>query len=454
MADRAVETQPRIALVFGEAAAAVHVREAVAGHAEIAYASAAADFDADRLASTGATSALINLDGGDWLDRVESALNAVGIAVVYNDPEISQSLEGWARARWVRHLVAKLRGSRDVDPPRPESMSRFTATEPVAAVADAAGPQSAAANAPVAATAVEAVEPAPSAGVVELPLSPEEIETMTVDFVGAQIPPPAAGPVAEAAHGVPESGTPSLDGPAHVVGDEDALSFEPALESPTEGSVAADESSQGVEHAPSSISMVDAPTDASVAAGLSLEADASGEQPAPFDFEAEAALDVDTEALSAMIDARLAEPESAQSRDPTQVWREVSGDSVPAAEDQVCEAQPMTTQDTPLVPSPAPAATADDDADVLASLPSLDDWALVDPDAAPPAAVGNPARKPSEPVLSDAFAGLELVPMETVVPLRVDADPIERWFGGDSANKAGANDAVEPGIKEASHEHG
>lgn len=103
---------------------------------------------------------------------------------------------------------------------------------------------------------------------------------------------------------------------------------------------------------------------------------------------------------------------------------------------------------------PAPAAAADDDADVLASLPSLDDWALVDPDVAPAAATSSGARKSSEPVLSDAFAGLELVPMETIVPLRVDADPIERWFGGDPGSKAGANDSAESKLKEVSHEHG
>ena len=103
---------------------------------------------------------------------------------------------------------------------------------------------------------------------------------------------------------------------------------------------------------------------------------------------------------------------------------------------------------------PAPAAAADDDADVLASLPSLDDWALVGPDVAPATAADSGARKSSEPVLSDAFAGLELVPMETVVPLRVDADPIERWFGGGSDRKTGADDSAGSKMKEVSHEHG
>jgi hypothetical protein len=419
MPDRAMETLPRIALVFGDEAAVAHVREAMAGHVEIAYASAAADFNAARLASAGVASALVNLDGGDWLETVELALHAAGIAVVYNDPEISQSLDGWARARWLRHLIAKLRGSRDVDPPRPEAMSRVATIETSAVDVDESA----------FAISVETTGTASPAAVVELPLSSEEIETMTVDFAGGQVSAPAIEPVTETAQGAPGLGVPSPDDSAQAVAVAQGLSFEPTLELPAETIVAVDEP---------------------------LDANAQQEAPADFDFEAEAALDVDTEALSAMIDARLAEPSSAENAASTQVWREVSGDNVPAApQDQVCEAEPMT-QDTRIPePIPAPAAAAAvDDADVLASLPSLDDWALVDPDVAPAAAASSGARKSPEPALSEAFAGLELVPMETIVPLRVDADPIERWFGGDPGSKAGANDSIEPKMKEVSHEHG
>ena len=435
MPDHAMETLPRIALVFGEEAAAAHVREAMSGHVEIAYASAAADFDAARLTSAGAESALVNLDGGDWLEAVESALHAAGIAVVYNDPEISRSLDGWGRARWLRHLVAKLRGSRDVDPPRPETVSRVITAEPLAVVTDAASPQvvvdmDESAFVP----SVETTGTASPAAVVELPLSPEEIETMTVDFASGQVSAP--------------------DDSTQAVTAEHGLPFEPTLELPAEAAVAAGGQSEGAEQALDEPAF-ELPTETIVAADESLDASAQQEAPAEYDFEAEAALDVDTEALSAMIDARLAEPESAQNQDSTQVWREVSGGTVPPAQqEQVCEVEPMT-QDTPIPePIPAPAAAVNDDADVLASLPSLDDWALVDPDVAPAPAAAGGARKPPEPVLSDAFAGLELVPMETIVPLRVDADPIERWFGGDPDSKTGANDSAGSKMKEVSHEHG
>lgn len=171
--------------------------------------------------------------------------------------------------------------------------------------------------------------------------------------------------------------------------------------------------------------------------------------PAEYDFEAEAALDVDTEALSAMIDARLAAPQSAESS--PEVWREVSGGALPSRQsDDVPEIEAAPAEKS----APAPVAEAvNDDVDVLASLPSLDDWALVDHDAVPAAAVNRGAQKSPEPVLPDAFAGLELVPMETVAPLRVDADPIERWFGGEVGRKAAVNDSGSK-VKEASHEHG
>ena len=458
MPDHAMETLPRIALVFGEEAAVAHVREAMAGQVEIVYASPAADFDAARLSSAGAASALVNLDGDDWLEGVESALHAAGVAVVYNDPEISQSLEGWARARWLRHLVAKLRGSRDVDPPRPVSESRVAPTEAIQFIVDADVPRVVTTvDEPVSAAAVETPEVAPPTAVVELPLSPEEIETMTVDFVDAQLaaPVPAAEPVAwSVAEPAQDNGSVSLDVSAQVATVEHALSFEPTFGA-SETFVAAGERSKEIESAQSLEPATDVSAETSTVSGEPSNAGAPQQAPAEYDFEAEAALDVDTEALSAMIDARLAEPESMRNQDSDQVWREVSGDNVPAApQAQAAEAEPMT-QDTRIPdPTPAPAAAAEDDADVLASLPSLDDWALVDPDVAPAAAANGGARKAPEPVLSDAFAGLELVPMETIVPLRVDADPIERWFGGSPAGKAGANDSAGSQVKEVSHEHG
>ena len=121
--------RPRVALVFGDAASAAHLRDAVAGHAEIVYDTPASEFDAARLVESQARAALVNLDGCDWLDSVEARLRETGVAVVFNDPEISRGLEGWAQARWLRHLTAKLRGSSDYDPPRPAASVAVSAAD-------------------------------------------------------------------------------------------------------------------------------------------------------------------------------------------------------------------------------------------------------------------------------------------------------------------------------------
>jgi len=407
-------TLPRIALVFGDEAAAAHVREAMVDHADIVYAVSAAEFDVSRQLSAGATAALVNLDGGDWLDDVETKLHAAGIVVVYNDPEISQSLEGWERARWLRHLVAKLRGSRDVDPPRPENLSPPMPMAQVETVA------------PVVALAVST-----GSAVVERPLSPEEIETMTVDFGAA----PKSAPTYEdevlspaVADTAVDIGVLSPEPPEPVAVAEPSVAFEPTPQRPAGTTL-----------------VTAAPPEA---APSQTEA-----EPVALDFDAESALDVDTEALSAMIDARLAEPGASDSSGSPEVWREVSGNAVSRAQPDEGVAEEKAQPD--VAPAIMPVAAVNDDADVLASLPPLDDWALVDPDAVHVPATGGNARKSPEPVLSDAFAGLELVPMETIAPLRADADPTESWFaGGVGKPKAVANGPVRSGIKEAIHEHG
>lgn len=418
MPDHATDALPRIALVFGEGGSVAHLREAMTGHAIVAYAAAADAFDAARLVAAGATSALVNLDGGDWLDDIEAKLHAAGVPVVFNDPEISRKLEGWARARWLRHLVAKLRGSNDVDPPRPGTRSppamQAIENESVAPVDEI--------PAPIAASVV-----------VERPLSPEEIETMTVDFVAE----PPSVPV--------QSNNPDPAATPKVVAGDDI--FTPDVSEQADAVQSSSTPSEPCMESPAAPEMAD----------VESETSAAQAEPAGYDFEAEAALDVDTEALSAMIDARLAAPGTADASDSPQVWRVVSGVAVPPVQPGEATGANATTS-TPLsgaAPTGEPVAAVNDDADVLASLPSLDDWALVDHDVLPVPAADKAARKAPEPVLSDALAGLALVPMETIVPLRVDADPIERWFAEEFGKpKAGANDSAGSGVKEASHEHG
>lgn len=124
-----------IALVCNQDADLQMLQAALAGKVEVVYASAVADFDSVKLAASGAHAALVNLDGGDWLDTLGKQLDAAGVHAVFNDSDVSARLDGWDRARWLRHLVAKLRGDRDVDPPRPEGPSGV----PAAAVGATSG---------------------------------------------------------------------------------------------------------------------------------------------------------------------------------------------------------------------------------------------------------------------------------------------------------------------------
>jgi two-component system chemotaxis response regulator CheB/chemosensory pili system protein ChpB (putative protein-glutamate methylesterase) len=346
--DHLIPRLPRIALVFGDEAAAAHLREALQAHVEIAYASDAGSFDAARMAAANVDAALVNLDDGGCLDTLEAVLDAADVPVVYNDPEISRGLEGWARARWLRHLLAKLRGSSDVDPPRPGQPSAGFGVPSAAAPRDPQGPH--------------------HAGVYERPLSPQEIETMTADFVqeSAGV---AAGDAARSA---------VADAPAQTA-----------------------------------------------APGASPDALEPVQAPAVDDLE------VDTETLSAMIDARLADANSRLPPDSPEVWRVVEGGPVTAA-------APVAGAESTSRAAPAEAAGDSDEPSL--SLPSLDDWQLVDTDAAPAPAPRREQPKNPELALAESLAGLslELEPMETVTQI-AHAEPIERWLHESEPRKAAAN---------------
>ncbi|HEU4855737.1 MAG TPA: hypothetical protein VFS86_00375 [Rhodanobacteraceae bacterium] len=388
--------RPRVALVFGDAGAAQHLRAAVSSHVQIVYDTAAAEFDVARLADAHATAALVNLGGGDWLDAVESRLRAAGVAVVYNDPEISRGLEGWAQARWLRHLTAKLRGSADYDPPRPVTATQSPSAHEPDAVPSMVVDETGNVTVPI----------------VERPLSPVEIASMTVDFGAGPtpIPPPAAR------------------------GDEMAVP-------PHDDGDAAD----GVE-----LQLAALETDAPVSvAGLADPPDAMP-QPAVapvLEPEAADALDVDTEALSAQIDARLAATDDHASPESPAVWRIVQGGGVSPVELAPDALRSEGVAATPAGPSPAAPV---DDAEVLNALPSLDDWQLVDP-SAPDAPALSPKRDEHElPAVSFDLAGLELVPMEPVVQVELQPEPSGRWMhdvGGQDRDGGTKGRRAVPGAK-------
>lgn len=389
MLDQKIPARPRVALVFADADSAGHLRDAVSSHVEIVYETSAADFDVSRVAGSQATAALVNLDDCESLDAVETRLQEAGVAVVFNDPEISSKLDGWAQARWLRHLTAKLSGNSDFDPPRP--LVAQTAPSIGMAAPEAQSSTGAGSIAPLSA------QDAPR--LVERPLSPAEIESMTADFVAVQELQTSPADIHEAAARMPLA--------ADVDGRESSVPVIAEAETEIE--------------TPPSLAAADA---MDVAIAVPNPDNEHGDHDT---------LDIDTEALSAMIDARLAAAEGEPVPESPEVWREVEGGNVSAIELPPIEPEPIAVASTVASQSAMPI----DDADVLKALPSLDDWQLVDPEA-PVAPV--PVAKHDEetsPALSIDFAGLELVPMETVATVELNSEPAEGWMHvGD--NKSGA----------------
>ena len=373
MLDDVSPTLARVALVFGDADSVAHLRDAVSDRVRIVYEASTADFDTACLAAAQPTVVLVNVDGSDWLETIQSRLDEVGVAVVFNDPEISGSLEGWARARWLRHLVAKLAGNGDFDPPRPRADASATAVDEASentATADRASSGS------------------------ERRLSPAEIDSLTADFEVVQ------------------------DASAQAPGEERGVNTgAPQTSTGTEGRVEAKQSPDTIYEVAGNPLTSGSTAGAAdpLASGLPASNPGAGDP---------SELDVDTEALSAMIDARLAQADGHESSE-APVWRVVEGDSslsdVTMVDQQVHAVPIDSAADAPVsVPSL-------NEADSLKDLPALEEWELIDPEVR--VVTTDPTREAaSVSTLLDGFEGLELVPMETGAIAQKHDEPIERWM--------------------------
>lgn len=123
-------TVPSVALLFADADVGSHLREALSSlGARIAYEGPAGEVRGEDLARSRADVVVVNLEPGEveHLDRLYDVLEGRDWRVIFNDAEASRDLSGWDRARWARHLAAKLVGGADVDPPRPEGARVDTA---------------------------------------------------------------------------------------------------------------------------------------------------------------------------------------------------------------------------------------------------------------------------------------------------------------------------------------
>ncbi|MBB3227334.1 two-component system chemotaxis response regulator CheB/chemosensory pili system protein ChpB (putative protein-glutamate methylesterase) [Luteibacter sp. Sphag1AF] len=118
MADRSSS----VALLFDDAGLSSHLREAlVALGARIVYESDLKSFAPAELVGSSADVVVVDLDNPSDadLDRLYDTVEGDQPRLVFNDADASRHLEGWDRARWARHLAAKLVGEAQVDPPRP-----------------------------------------------------------------------------------------------------------------------------------------------------------------------------------------------------------------------------------------------------------------------------------------------------------------------------------------------
>jgi len=174
------DRQATVALLFDDEALSAHLREAlVAQGARIVYEADLRTFAPAELVGSSADVVVVDLDnpGDDDLDRLYDTVEGGHPRLVFNDADASRKLEGWDRARWARHLAAKLVGEIALDPPRPDDAR---AIEPrVAAIAGVAAPAEEAFAEPI----VDDLAITGSHGYPETPMPVEETPDTAFDEV-------------------------------------------------------------------------------------------------------------------------------------------------------------------------------------------------------------------------------------------------------------------------------
>lgn len=122
------EAVTAVALLFDDAELGGHLREALSERgAQIVHEGTLAAISRDVLQGSGAEVVVVNLDeqAVDGLDHLYDVIDSDRPRVVFNDAQASRGLDGWDRARWARHLAAKVMSLVDLDPPRPADAPAF-----------------------------------------------------------------------------------------------------------------------------------------------------------------------------------------------------------------------------------------------------------------------------------------------------------------------------------------
>lgn len=198
-----MSTEIRVALVYQQEAGTATLRTALANAGvHVAIECKADSLGGSALVDAAVDAIVVNLDPEleELLDDVTEALDDALQPVIYNDPAASSDLSGWDRARWLRHLSAKLKGRSDVTPPAPEGSQSIPSpvrrVAPVV-VAPAPAPAPAAVSVSVSAPALavaafEAARSPPVAGRAEAqPLEHVSLDLGFLDFAPATEQTPA-----------------------------------------------------------------------------------------------------------------------------------------------------------------------------------------------------------------------------------------------------------------------
>lgn len=176
------EAATAVALLFDDAELGGHLRDALRERgARIVHEGTLATLSREALQGSGAEVVVVNLDDQavEVMDHLYDVIDSDRPRVVFNDAQASRGLDGWDRARWARHLAAKVMSLVDLDPPRPADAPAFV--PPPSAGME---PEIAAPPAPVLAVVEDFVDTAP----VEVPIETPAHEETVVD-VADDLPP-------------------------------------------------------------------------------------------------------------------------------------------------------------------------------------------------------------------------------------------------------------------------
>lgn len=340
----AESSAPAVALLFDASEGGASTREAVtASGAHIVYEAATQGFDRDELARAQVDVVVIDLHGPDEseFDRLDTL--AEEYRVIFNDAEVSSALSGWDRARWQRHLGAKICGG-EVDPPRPLDAEPVP-TRPMTGAQDAGAAEPPPPSMPVQEVAAD---PAPEVidPVVENPpepiFSPQGAAAAELAGIGEiDIDLPPVPDWADAPE-FPATDTPVADTAAALAGAHESAADAPELDAWVQAALDGD--AQPQEAAPPA---VDAPF---AAPAEHVPATAGAPPPAPADHESWGLLDLDT-----LPDAPAATAPGLEDATPDTSPDVLAADPEPPADGI---AAPEWTLDEPLADAPEPPPVA------------------------------------------------------------------------------------------------